>query len=176
MQHTRRNNSRCETATVLCVSASLIVQLLAQRPTPELQRARDQMRADISRLTVELEQVEEALTRQSRRTPRSARLPAQPGGTKKHILDVVDAHSEPLLAAAIHEALEQEGFTGSRGTVHTTLGRLVNAGTLEKIGEAGSLRYQRPSRNGASAAASSGPAKNGATESLLPATGPQGGT
>jgi hypothetical protein len=157
--------------------ASLIVTLLAERPTEELEALRDKARAERARVDVELQQFEEALALKARRSPRpTSRTPgrsARPGATQKRIIDAVASFERAVSPAEIIAEMESHGATPSKGSIHNTIGRLVKNGVLTRLGEG---QYQLASRNGSSAESRPGPTENEATEPLSTATGPQEGT
>jgi Fe2+ or Zn2+ uptake regulation protein len=154
------------------MTSSLIVSLLSQRPSQELEAARDTMRSELERLRVELSQVEEALARQSRRTARPQRSTGQPGSVPQRVLAVLAEHGGPTSPAAVVATLREQGFEPKRGAVHTTLARLVKSGSVTKLGEG---VYEIASRNGSSWESHAGTSENGSGEPLFPATRSQEG-
>jgi hypothetical protein len=155
---------------------SLIVSLLAERPTEELEALRDKARLEQARVEVELQQFQEALALKMRRAPRPAQRdgrPARPGATQKRILDAVTGSDRPVSPAEIIAEMESHGTTPSKGSIHNTIGRLVKNGLLVRLGEG---QYQLASRNGAVPDAEPGFSENGAGEPPSTATPPQEGT
>jgi hypothetical protein len=158
--------------------ASLIVTLLAERPTEELEALREKAYSERARVNVELQQFDEALAFKARRSPprstsRSNARPARPGATQKRILAAVTKVDGPVSPAQIIAEMQSHGATPSAGSIHNTIGRLVKNGLLTKLGAG---QYQLASRNGSSAESNAGPTENETTEPLLTATGPQEGT
>lgn len=151
--------------------------MLAQRPEDELRDMRSKLEAERSRVELELEQVSEALARQSRRSgarssQRGGRGAARPGTTQQRILDAVERLGGGVTPAEIIAEMATHGSTPSRGSIHTTIGRLISNGLLIKPDEA-KPHYELASRNGAASDARTGPTEHEATEPLLTATGPQ---
>lgn len=133
---------------------SLIVSLLSERPTEELEALRDDLRRERARVDVESRQVDEALALQARRTSKPIRsTAARPGGTRKRVLDVFVKAGHPMSPAEVIEALDAGGGSPSRGAVHNMIGRLVESGDLWRIAEG---RYDLASRSGDAARASAG--------------------
>jgi hypothetical protein len=120
--------------------ASLVVQLLSERPSAELEGTRDRLRNDLNRITVELEQVEEAIRLQSR----PARSSHRPGGhrsrgkvsTRERVLAVVGASDRPIGPAAIRRGMEAEGgFVPTGGSLYATVKRMTEQGELRKVAD-----------------------------------------
>jgi hypothetical protein len=130
---------------------SLVVQLLAQRPEEELQKLRDTASAELARLEVEIEQLDEALgkktrRRSSRQTTRS-RASRSKGNTKKLVEGMFRANpGEIFTPAGVRDALEDQGTPpSSSSAVYNAFGRLKQAGVIVPLGEG---EYQLASRNG----------------------------
>jgi hypothetical protein len=152
---------------------SLIVSLLSEQPTEELEALRDKLDAEGARVAVERQQVDEALALQSRRASTSVRSTAgRPSGTRKRVLDVFARTAGPMSPAEVIAALEADGGSPSRGAVHNMIGRLVESGEVRRIGEG---RYELASRNGGEVAAFPGLSENGSSEPLSPVTQTQEG-
>jgi predicted HTH transcriptional regulator len=138
---------------------STVVNLLAQLSEAELREMLSKLETEQARVTVEVEQVTEALSRKTRRsgarpTQRSTHRPARPGATQKRILEAVASSDGPISPAQIIAAMEAKGTTPSRGSIHNTIGRLVKNGLLTRLGEG---QYQLASREDSD----SGPSRNG---------------
>jgi hypothetical protein len=158
------------------MAGSPIVSMLSQRPAPELEGMRDKMQTDISRLQadidrlhVEMGQIEDALALQARRDARKSRGTLHRDSAGARILAVLSEHAEPLAPAAIIAQLEQADDAPTRGTVHTTLGRLVTKGDVEKVGQG---LYAIADRENSI----SEPTENGTGEPPFTATRSQDGT
>jgi hypothetical protein len=151
---------------------SLIVTLLAERPTEELEALRQKAHAERARVEVELQQFEEALALKARRGPRQTRTTAaKPGGTRKRVLDAVASSPDPISPAQVIAKLREAGSSPSGGAIHNMLARLIEAGDVAKVADG---QYTLASRNGTSNDAE-GPSRNGTTEPLSTVTGPQEG-
>jgi hypothetical protein len=152
---------------------SLIVSLLSERPTEELQALRDKLDVEGARIAVERQQVDEALALQSRRAAKPTRSTSdRPRGTRKRILDIFSRNEGPMSPASVISALEKEGGSPSRGAVHNMIGRLVESGEVRLIDRG---RYELASRNDGDTAAFPGLSENGSGEPLSPATWTQEG-
>ncbi len=154
------------------MASSLVVSLLAQRPTAELESARDEARGEIARLQVELQQVEEALGRQARgksHRPRStmSRQPAKPGSTRKRILDFMSGQERPASPIQIRTAINEQGAGLKGASIYNAIGRLVESGDLRKVADG---QYQLASRNGSTGESHTGPSENGTGEPPFTAT------
>jgi hypothetical protein len=126
--------------------ADLIVQLLSERSTAELEGMRERLRADLNRTTVELEQVEAAIRLQNRPARNSQRSGARRGkaSTRQRVLAVVGASDMPIGPAAIKRAMEAEGgFVPSGGSLYSTVKRMTEQGQLRKVADG---EYTLPAR------------------------------
>ena len=155
---------------------SAVVQHLAALPEAELRQMQSKVEAELARIerdratvAVELEQITEALARQSRPAAKSkgGRRPTRPGATQKRILDAVARLPQPVSPAEIIAEMESHGPAGNRGTIHNAIGRLVKTGALDKpnVGQ-----YQLASRNGSTGESHAGPSENGTGEPPFTAT------
>lgn len=150
---------------------STVVALLARLDEAELRKMQSALEADgarvdgeRARINVELEQIGEALARQSRPAAKSrsaGRRPTRPGATQKRILDAVARLPQPVSPAEIIAEMEAHGAAGNRGTIHNAIGRLVKIGELDKV-DVG--QYQLASRNGSSGESHAGSSENGANQ------------
>lgn len=160
----------------MATTSSLIVDLLAERPTHELERMREQARETASRLQVEMDQIEEALAKQAR--SKQVRRPSRQGtgsgstGAKAKILEMLSTSAQPLSPAEIERGLAGAGIKTTRGAIHTALGRAMKAGQVKRVAEG---RYTAASSGGDSRAATTGHNQNGA-ETLSFAATPQEGS
>jgi hypothetical protein len=152
---------------------SLVVSLLSERSATELESIRDKARADLARLTVELEQIEAALVLQGKaakgqRSYAAHRPAGKVGSSRNRVLKIVAASDGPISPAQIRHAMaEQGGHTLSGGGLYTLIKRLTEEGELRKIADG---QYALPARNGDHA---SGPTKNGARDPLSTDARPQ---
>ena len=156
--------------------------LLAERPESELrkmlagaQATRDRLEADIARVGVEVQLIEEALAKQTRRGSRSASRGT--GSTRRGTRDLVlDAFAEtvpgPSSPAQIVQAAHAQGATVTGGAIRNMIGRLVDEGLIDRVGEG---EYNLASRNGVHPDAPSGPSENEAGDPLFAGTEPQEG-
>jgi hypothetical protein len=120
--------------------ADLIVQLLSERMSSELEGMRERLRADLNRTTVELEQVEAAIRLQNRpaRSGSSHRSGSRRGkvSTRQRVFSVVGASDTPIGPAAIKRAMEAEGgFVPSGGSLYSTVKRMTEQGELWKVAD-----------------------------------------
>lgn len=154
---------------------STVASFLARLDEAELRTMQSALEADgarvdaeRARINVELEQIGEALARQSRPAAKSkgGRRPTRQGATQKRILDAVARLPQPVSPAQIIAEMESHGPAGNRGTIHNAIGRLVKTGRLDKPGVG---QYQLASRNGSTGESHAGPSENGTGEPLLPA-------
>lgn len=165
------------TPATLSDMSQYVVSLLAERPEYELREIRGQARAEVDRLLVEIDQIDQALAKQAqqaaRRTPRSTRRASASGGTREMVLNALGAAGDDTTSPAqVIAALRNGGSTVQSGAIRNMIRRLVDEGEIVRVGEGA---YKLPSRNGSSAESDSG-AENGASEPPLTATQPQEGT
>lgn len=122
--------------------STLLVDLLAARPEHELRKMRDKAAAQVKRLEVEIEQLDEALARQARRSARASGTARS--DTRQRVLDVIRDHGEPMTPSQVIAALNAQGTpTPKSGAIHNMMGRLVHEGDL--VREAG--QYDLPGRS-----------------------------
>jgi hypothetical protein len=101
------------------------VDLLAEQSEDALRRMREDVRAELARLTVEAEQIDQALARKNRR--------ARTGGgrlSREQVFDLVMAARNPLTAAEVHQAINEAGIHVSLNAVRNHLTRLEEDGRL----------------------------------------------
>jgi hypothetical protein len=81
----------------------------------------DAVKKELRRLTVEADQIEQAITKKTRRT-RSG------GGrlTRDQVYDIVRAAEKPLTPAEVHELVRQQGVNASLNAVRNHLIRLAD--------------------------------------------------
>jgi hypothetical protein len=152
------------------MTTSLAVTSLAQLPPAELAADREKKRADLARLTVEVEQVEAALAIQARAAkPHKTRSGRQskPGSSRKRVLDIVGSSDGPVSPAQIKHAMAEHGKTLSGGGLYQLIKRLVDDGELHKIANGA---YTLPAHNGADP---SGPTENGDRPTVYRAIAPE---
>lgn len=99
-----------------------VVDLLAEQPEEALQAMRDAVQKELARLTVEVQQIDQALSKKSRRNRSAA------GGrlTREQVWEVVRSAALPLTPSEVHTLLAQEGSTASLNSVRNHLARLVD--------------------------------------------------
>lgn len=139
--------------------------MLAERPPHELQRLREKMSAErtkltdeMARLDLELEQVDEALARQARR--RGVTMQVRKGPTTQDLVLALLRRVGPTGPTDIFDALQADGFQGSISAVYNALRKLQDKGDVRKDDD--SSLYEAASRNGsAPAEAPAGPSENG---------------
>jgi hypothetical protein len=144
--------------------ASLVVDLLAERPEGELRKLRDKGRAELARVErerarveVELAQLEEALQRQQRRSGSARRTAQRSGPTVRDRVRAIFENSEGTKSPSeITTILQSEGYSGSKSGVYNALAYLLDESFLAKAGDG---LYELASQNGGSAA-ESGPTEN----------------
>jgi hypothetical protein len=155
-----------------------IVSLLAQRPESELREIREKARAEVARLHVEIEQIEQALAKQAqhqaRRSARPNRRKSTSGGTRERVLTVVGAATEDTTSPAqIVAAVRAQGVTVSSAAIRNMIRRLVDEGEIVRIREGA---YKLTSRNGSASQESDAErSENGTAEPLLTAATAQEG-
>ena len=156
-----------------------VVSLLAQRPEHELREIHQKAHAEVERLKLEIELIEQAIAKQAqqaaRRAPRPSRRRASAsGGTRERVLNAVGAgNGDTVSPAQIIAALRSDGSSVTAGAIRNMIRRLVDEGEVVRIREG---VYKLASRNGSSAESNAGPTENGTTEPLLTATEAQEGT
>ncbi len=139
---------------------SLVVKLLSERSSAELESLRESLRTEHARVGVELEQVEAAIALQQRAS-KAQRFGtgrrAKAGSTRERILKIVGASAEPVGPAYIRDTMAAQGGKAPKGgTIYSTVQRLAREGTLLKIADG---QYTLPAHNGTDA----GPTENGAS-------------
>ncbi len=157
--------------------------LLAERPEAELRKMladaqtnRARLEAEIARVGVEVDLIEEALAKQARRSLRSASRgmrSTRRGGTRDMVLDAfAETASAPTTPARVVQTVQAEGATVTAGAIRNMIGRLVEEGMVERIGEG---EYKLASRNGVQPDAPPGPSENEADDPLFAGTEPREG-
>jgi hypothetical protein len=155
-----------------------VVSLLAERPEDELRAIHEKARAEVARLQVEIDQIEQALAKQAqqqaRRSPRPSRRKTASGGTRERVLEAVRGADDTISAAQIIAALRESGSSVTSGAIRNMVRRLVDDGEIVRIREGA---YKLTSRNGSDAEPTSGPTENGAHVPLSTvAVAPEGAT
>lgn len=131
------------------MTPSLIVELLAERPEADLKRLRDRYIAQKRRIDVEIEQVDEALAKQSRR--RGSRTAARangsyaPGSTRELVLKALRERGAST-PAEIRAGFEQEGRSAK--SVYNMLKTLMDKGEIVRVDDG---VYELASDNGSHA-------------------------
>jgi hypothetical protein len=146
---------------------SLVVTALAERSPAELESVREKMQAELTRLTVELEQVEAAIALQQRVARGSAPgRRGKTGKTRQRILEIVGESTEPVGPAYIRDALAAQGEDVPKGgSIYSMIQRMSREGDLLKIADG---QYTLPARNGEQDIPQE-PTEDGAGEPLSPA-------
>jgi hypothetical protein len=151
-----------------------VVSLLSERPEHELRAIHDEARAEVARLQVEIEQIEQALAkqaqRQARRAPRSSRRKTASGGTRERVLEAVREAPDTISAAEVITTLRTGGSSVTSGAIRNMIRRLVDDGEIVRI-RAGA--YKLTSRNGSQEEPDAGPTENEAVGPPLTAPAPQ---
>jgi Ferric uptake regulator family len=136
---------------------SLIVDLLAERPERDLRELREQAVAVRQRVSVEIEQIDEALAKQGRKRPsRAARpspspspsrpSPAPAGATRQRILRIIrdEGQTSPAEIVALSK---QQGKPLGKSSVYNMLKALTDTGVIVRVSEG---VYELASANGSS--------------------------
>jgi len=113
-----------------------VVDLLAEQSEEALKRMRDDVRTELARLTVEADQIDQALARKNRR--------ARTGGgrlTREQVLDLVTTARRPLTVAEVHERVTSGGVEVTLNAVRNHLTRLEEDGRLVRLPD---NRFGRP--------------------------------
>ena len=82
---------------------------------------REAVQRELARLTVEAQQIDQALARKGRK--------ARGGGerlTREQVFEVIERAGSPLSPAEVHERLIDQGATASLNSVRNHLGRLAD--------------------------------------------------
>jgi hypothetical protein len=109
-----------------------VIDLLTEQPEDVLIKMRDSIRTELSRLTVEAQQVEQAIAKKSRRRPSSAQASnnGHSSGKRKlsrqKVFEIVVQAGHPLSTNEVVERLAAEGIEiSSPNSVRNHLIRLV---------------------------------------------------
>lgn len=106
-----------------------VIDLLRDQPEETLVAMRDSLQADLSRIQVELRQIEEALSRRGRRGGK--RLGRPPLGdnvtsvTRQELLAFVGELGHPVTPAEVIRAYSDRGVTVSANSIRNSLHRLL---------------------------------------------------
>jgi hypothetical protein len=98
-----------------------VIDLLAEQPEAYLQKMLAGVREDLARLTVEAQQIEEALAKKSRR--------GRTGGgnlTREQVYGLVVSAGQPVAPADVYELVAKSGITASLNAVRNHLARLAD--------------------------------------------------
>lgn len=140
--------------------ASPIVTLLSNRPPEELEGLRAKMQAEkdklaqeVARLDIELQQVEDAITRQSRRKASKGGSPSTGGVPAwQRVLTFIEESDQPVSPADTRAALSRAGYSGGKSAVYNAFTRLLQMDKIVKVGE-GLYTTAPPNGNGSEPAA-----------------------
>src|SRR5688572_5271234 len=107
-----------------------IVDLLIEQSEDSLREMRDARKRELARITVEIDQIEEALARKTRRQ--------RTGGgklTRDKVYDLVWFDGKALTVAEVKDLVAENGITASLNAVRNHLNRLVDDGRLARYTE-----------------------------------------
>lgn len=135
-----------------------VVSLLSERPEDELRTIREKASAEVARLQVEIDQIDQALAKKAqqatRRSPRTSRRASASGGTRELVLNAVGAAGSGTVSPAqIIASLRGAGSSVSAGAIRNMIRRLVDDGEVVRIREGA---YKLPSQNGSATAENNG--------------------
>jgi hypothetical protein len=97
-----------------------VIDLLADQPEEALVAMRDAVGKELARLTVEAQQIDQALARKGRKN--------RVGGqrlTREQVFEVIERAAVPLTPPEVFERLSEQGLTASLNSVRNHLSRLV---------------------------------------------------
>jgi hypothetical protein len=149
-----------------------------ERMRQKLQREQETLRTDLARVEVELEQVDEAITRVGRK--RGSKQVQFHGGAavmsggrtaRDYVRDVLHAGHGPLTPQRIFELAHADGYTGSMSGIHNALPKLIEAGEARKVRDG---VYDRASASNPFVPNGNGSSHNH-TSQLLPESSPLDG-
>jgi hypothetical protein len=116
---------------IVCVAPRSVIDLLADQPEEALQTMMEAVQKELARLTVEAQQIDQALARKGRK--------ARGGGdrlTREQVFEVLLRAGSPKTPAEVHEQLVTEGLNASLNSVRNHLGRLADQnGWLARLPE-----------------------------------------
>jgi hypothetical protein len=109
-----------------------VIDLLAALDEPDLLAMREVNRQELARLTVEAQQIEQALTRKSRRNGRGIR---SGGGqvTRAQVYELARDAAQPVTAPVVTRLFADRGIDTSVNAVRNHLVRLVDDGKLMRL-------------------------------------------
>jgi hypothetical protein len=111
-----------------------VIDLLREQPEETLLEMQASIRADLERLSVELQQVEEALGKKGRRRKASGSGTANgrsSGVSRETVYEVVRASAKPMKPSEVKDALQAQGIVTTTNAMRTSLARLREQGRLE---------------------------------------------
>jgi response regulator of citrate/malate metabolism len=104
-----------------------VTDLLAEQPEEALLAMREDVQKELSRLTLEAQQIDAALAKLSRKN-RGGRRPR--GGsdrlTREQVFEAVEQAQTPVTPTEVHEALLAQGLNATPNAVRNHLIRLVD--------------------------------------------------
>src|ERR1700750_1702276 len=112
---------------------SLIVNVLSQRSSEELEAMRNKAEDSLSAIRSELTLIEKALATQ--KPQRRPRQPTNPGDTKKRVLRYIANSAEPVSPAQVRDGLSATGGEVGKSTIYNTFRRLLDDGEIVKVEE-----------------------------------------
>src|SRR5262245_34054588 len=101
-----------------------VSDLLAEQPEEALRAMRDAVARELNRLTLEAEQIDEALAKHARRSRSGGRRSDRI--TREQVLEVVRATNRAMTTAEVHDALVSQGLEASPNSIRNHLARLVD--------------------------------------------------
>jgi hypothetical protein len=107
-----------------------VVDLLAEQSEEALKQMRESVQAELARLTVEIQQIDQALAKKSRRS--------RTGGGKlsrDQVVELVVRAGRPLTPAEVRDLVAEQGITASLNAVRNHLLRAEHDGILARFPE-----------------------------------------
>lgn len=104
-----------------------VTDLLAEQPEEALLRMREAAKEQLDRLTVEIQMIDQALARKSRRGSPGGRL------TRQQVYDVVAQAGRPVKPAEVHQLIVEAGVNASANSVRNHLARMHEDGELGRL-------------------------------------------
>jgi hypothetical protein len=122
------------------VAPRSVIDLLAEQPEEALLAMREAVQKELARLTVEAQQIDQAIAKNSRRNRGgSDRL------TREQVFEVVKQAGGPASPAAVHKILAAQGVDASLNSVRNHLTRLVDKnGWLIRMGDGTFIPAPKP--------------------------------
>jgi DNA-binding transcriptional ArsR family regulator len=97
-----------------------VIDLLAEQPDEALLAMQEAVKSELARLTIEAQQIEQALAKKSRRRPSAGnRL------TRENVYEAVEVIDSPVTPSEVHAFFTERGYDVSLNSVRNHLSRLV---------------------------------------------------